>query len=181
MGREDTDVETFTTCSHELVAEERGWGVYWGERDVVYLSERPWAERMMEHRYSYTWGGATGIRFPKMKRMAIDRGALHNLGIGAGVTWESLDLLIVVGASPQGPFVEYQRILRNAGLKNSNGGEVKVVGVVKTGWDEERTARMYLRTTTLEGEDDEDFEVMRCENLGDIGDEGGIWVSTSEW
>jgi len=62
-GRQDTDVDTYTTCPHEVSAEGQGRGVHWRpEIDTVYLHTSEW---MNDDAVAYVWGEKTGVSFEK--------------------------------------------------------------------------------------------------------------------
>ena len=95
MGRAETDVETYTTCSHEVGMGEIGRDVYWDrEKDVVFLDTADWVE---EDKAAYIWGGKTGVRFGKMKRVAVYFDTLTSCGIGEYLGWEGVDQMLILG------------------------------------------------------------------------------------
>lgn len=95
-GRAETDVETYTMCSHEIGMGEMGRGVYWDrEKDVVFLDT---ANCVQEDKAAYVWGGKTGVRFGKMKRVAMNFDTLTSCGIGEYLGWEGVDQMLVLGS-----------------------------------------------------------------------------------
>ena len=93
MGKAETDVETYTTCSHEVGMGETGREIYWDKsKDVVFLDMKEWVE---EDEAAYVWGGKTGVRFGKMGRVAMGFETLMGCGIGEYLGWEGVDEMLV--------------------------------------------------------------------------------------
>jgi hypothetical protein len=105
MGRQETDGETYTTCSHELSLGETGREVYWDrDKDVVFLSMESSVEWMEGEKVAYVWGGKTGVWFGRMKRVAMDFSTLLSCGIGEYLGWDGVDQMLVI--KPEGLSVE---------------------------------------------------------------------------
>ena len=95
MGRGETDVDTYTTCSHEILREDKGEDIIWNkERDIVFLdSASSWAQC---DKAPYIWGGKTGIKFGRMRRVAM---TCDNVMSGLGewsLGFEAIDFLVVL-------------------------------------------------------------------------------------
>lgn len=163
MGRDDKDVETFTTCSHEVALEDtgRGNGVFWEKgRDVWFLDE---AEGPVLHdaKTAFIWGGKTGIKFGRVGTLCMKIETLNSLGPGTGIMWESLECLWVL-VEGLGNFswrewdVEKRgnvaRIVKNSGLRNAAGGEVKV-DFLRLGVVGEDVEGMGMEKVWIEGEE----------------------------
>jgi hypothetical protein len=123
LGKADTDIETYTTCSHEIAMEEESKaGVYWDRsKDVVVLETRDWVE---EGKAAYVWGGKTGVRFGKMKRVAIDLETLTSCGIGEYLEFEGVDEFLCF--RPEDMSTENQwvrRYLAGRGMVSCEGGK----------------------------------------------------------
>ncbi|KAG0645382.1 hypothetical protein D0Z07_8863 [Hyphodiscus hymeniophilus] len=94
MGRAETDVETYTTCSHEISMGDVGRQVYWDRsKDVVLLQAVEWLD---EKKAAYVWGGKTGVWFGRMKKVAMDFDTLTSYGIGEYLGWEGVDEMLVL-------------------------------------------------------------------------------------
>lgn len=175
MGRGDRDVETFTTCSHEVAVEDtgRGNGVFWEKRrDVWFLNE---AEGRVLHdaKTACIWGGKTGIKFGRVGTLCMKIGTLNSLGLGTGIMWESLECLWVLveglGNYSWGEWdVEkrgkVERIVRNSGLRNAAGWEVKVE-FLRLGVAGEDVNGMGMEEVWIEGT--EALGTMRISRKGD--------------
>ena len=73
---------------------EVGREVYWDKnKDVVFLDTVNWLE---EDKVAHVWGGKTGIRFGRMKHVAMDFDTLMSCGIGEFLGWESIDEMLVL-------------------------------------------------------------------------------------
>ena len=146
MGRAETDVETYTTCSHEISLGEQGRGVYWDKaKDVIFLHTIDWLE---ESKVAYIWGGKTGVRFGKLGKVAMNFDTLTSCGIGEYLGWEGVDEMLV---------------LRPEGMSR---GEMEEEG--RWDWGNRRVGRegyvrLYLASRGLEGVDVK-FE------FGDVGE-----------
>lgn len=137
LGRADTDVDTYTTCSHEVSTDEQNKEMYWNPtRDVMFLESLQWMENKDS---AYVWGGKTGVRFGKMRTVAMTYDTLKSCGLGEYLSWEGISTLIIL--CPQfwssddnvGYQTEAERythtMLRKAGLSSNEGDggvEVKV-------------------------------------------------------
>jgi hypothetical protein len=99
MGRGDTDAETFTTCTHEAVMNEGvgvNRGMYWDpEKDVVVLKPGDDISLIEEGQAAYIWGGNTGARLGKVKKLAMHMLTLTTGGLGNPIAWESVDFLLL--------------------------------------------------------------------------------------
>ncbi|KAH8671822.1 hypothetical protein BGZ60DRAFT_405993 [Tricladium varicosporioides] len=95
MGREETDVDTYTTCSHEVQMDDEGKALYWDRtKDVPFLTDlKTW---LPENQTAYIWGGKTGVRFGRMKTVAMTAEALYGIGVGWYIGWESIDTLVIL-------------------------------------------------------------------------------------
>ncbi len=141
MGRGDTDVDTYTTCSHEIAMGELGRSVIWDrEKDVVMLDNAGWLDGGSA---AYVWGGKTGIKFGKMRRVAITCDNVLS-GLGESLGWEGIDLLLVLipehlekeylteqgrwswGNRPISMEEYVQKVLRSRGLSSSEGDTIQV-------------------------------------------------------
>ncbi len=114
MGKTETDVETYTTCAHEISMQKLGREIYWDrEKDVVLLdTEGEWVEERVAH----VWGGKTGVWFGRMRRVAMDFDTLVSCGIGEYLGWEAVDEMLVL--RPEGMSVaEVNDEGRQAGRK----------------------------------------------------------------
>ncbi|EPE31924.1 hypothetical protein GLAREA_12006 [Glarea lozoyensis ATCC 20868] len=138
MGRDDDDIEAFTTCVHELAASEHGRDFYWRpEIDIVVLDDKP----LGFGDASWIFGGATGIRLPRLGRVMVYYDTFMGLGLGNGVEVEGMEELLVVvrgrGRGVPGEMLlgrgDVGRVLRGAGVRRGDGGEVLVEGV----WEED--------------------------------------------
>ncbi|RDL31531.1 uncharacterized protein BP5553_09740 [Venustampulla echinocandica] len=140
LGRGDTDVETYTTCSHEVALDELHRGVYWDKtKDVVLLDDKG---RLDERGSAYVWGGRTGVRFGRMKRVAMTWEAVMSAGFGSMLQWESLEVMYVVYDDAEAGFASeaprmgtiyanetrapevVARLLRGGKIMNSESGPV---------------------------------------------------------
>jgi len=96
LGREDTDVDTYTTCPHEIAMDEKNKGLYWDRsKDVVYLDSTARLDSSSETA-AYVWGGKTGIRFGKMNKVAMSFNTLRSCGLGEYLAWEGITTLFVL-------------------------------------------------------------------------------------
>ncbi|KAH6668993.1 hypothetical protein B0J14DRAFT_154579 [Halenospora varia] len=95
MGREETDVDTYTTCSHEVQMDDEGKTLYWDRiKDVPFLTDlKTW---LPEPQTSYIWGGKTGVRFGKFKTVAMTLEAVYRIGMGWYIGWEGIDTLVIL-------------------------------------------------------------------------------------
>ncbi|KAF4624470.1 hypothetical protein G7Y89_g13701 [Cudoniella acicularis] len=94
LGRHETDVDTYTTCSHEVAMEEENKKIYWDRnKDVVFLDEGGW---MGEGKARYVWGGKTGVRFGKMHTVMITYLTLKACIMGGYLSWEGIETLLVL-------------------------------------------------------------------------------------
>lgn len=154
MGRGDQDVDTFTSCVHEVSRNDEdlaeGAGLWWDpEKDVVFLDaqSRYDLDDSHERHAGYIFGGSTGVRFPLMKRVAANWHTWHGYGImGNVVKWEGLEEAWVLEDEPFRSEVrtpspvprwrwkmmdlskeEYMgNLLKERGVKGGDGGLVKV-------------------------------------------------------
>lgn len=139
LGRGDTDNDTYTTCSHEVAMDEKGRGIYWGRtKDVVFLDSSEWLD---DKAVAYVWGGQTGIRFGRMRNVAMTYDTVISCGIGQVIQWESLDSLLVLipehldseAVATEGRWIYranregfVQMMLKGRGLLSSEGDPVEV-------------------------------------------------------
>ena len=121
--------------------EDLGRGVIWDkEKDVVVLDNAEWLD---SEAAAYVWGGKTGIRFGKMKRVAITCDNVMS-GLGESLGWEGIDLLLVLipdhlkqeylygqgrwswGNRPVSMEEYIQKVLSSRNLSSSEGDAIEV-------------------------------------------------------
>ena len=74
--------------------DDQNRGIYWDRtKDIVFLGSSEWLD---DKAAAYIWGGQTGIRFGRMRKVAMSYDTVISCGIGQAIQWESLDLLIVL-------------------------------------------------------------------------------------
>ncbi|CAG8959152.1 hypothetical protein HYFRA_00013016, partial [Hymenoscyphus fraxineus] len=165
LGTEDRDVETFTTCSHEVGSQENeGEGLFWERgRDVWFLNEAEGPSILNDAKTACIWGGQTGIKFGRVGTLCMRIETLNSLGLGAGIMWESVECLWVLDedfadndwrqfALQKGNKVT--RIVKNSGLRNAVGGEVDVEFLrPKTVGGEEEEWELGMQEVWIDGEE----------------------------
>lgn len=123
-SRADTDVDTYTTCPHEVSKEEKDMDVYWApQKDIVSLVESAgWKD---DEAVAYVWGGKTGIRFGPMQKVEMSIVTLASCGLGETLWWDSISRLIVLLPSTwdnSDSLAEAQQVanmtLKRAGLRD---------------------------------------------------------------
>lgn len=124
LGRGDTDGHTYTTCSHEVAMGEQDIGIYWDRtKDVVFLDSDQWLD---EKSSAYVWGGKTGVRFGRMRSVAMTYDTFISNSIGQNIQWESLDLIFILGLENFSGDNVARRQVRAGGLLSSKGNPVEV-------------------------------------------------------
>jgi hypothetical protein len=132
LGREDTDVDTYTTCPHEIAMDEKDKGLYWDRsKDTLFLDSTTRLETGSKTA-AYVWGGKTGVRFGKMKKVAMSFNTLRSCGLGEYLGWEGIATLFVL--MPDMCTAEellkaerfIQMSLKKAGLRSTNNQGVEV-------------------------------------------------------